>query len=367
MTTDTLPSIQRQLASQGQLIAGFSLSWIVAAVLLAALVLAGGIWNQLANTRVLSLMIEGGVVRYHDKQIGFIPGVPELKYFMASQDPVAWSLVLLAIALMLGYWFLKSIQFHQIAAAMGSRASVGTHSRAFLFGQGLNRWLPFHQGDVGTLLALRQEGCDDEETVLGSLYLGRFFILVEIAFFSLLGLFFLGWGDWFAVLFWPLVIFTVAYLMVRRPGGWHAGLDHASGLRQAVHWLLERPLLSFALTLLSVVAFFLEHVAVYALAQAFTSAFVILNIEFSVFLMALVGGSIARLIPVTPGGLGQYEIGFATVVFMSGTGAPEAVTVAILFGLLRYGVGALISLVLRLFYSVNVSLKDVLASVRVGL
>ena len=84
----------------------------------------------------------------------------------------------------------------------------------------------------------------------------------------------------------------------------------------------------------------------YLLSQAFTSTNVIINIEFPVFLMALVAGNIARLVPVTPGGLGQFEWGFAMAVYISGTGMPEAVTIAILFALLRYVGGGLFGLLI---------------------
>ncbi len=359
-------SVARPASGPGVLMGGISLSYLVAAGLLISLVLAGGIWNLLANSRLLSPLIEGGVVRYHDKQIGFVPGVPELKYYVASQDPVAWILVIFAVLLMFGYWTVKSLQFHAISNAMGSAASFGTDARAYLFGQGLNRWLPFHLGDNGTVLALNKSGSASEDQVAGSLYLSRFFVLFEIAFFGAIGLFMLGWGTWLAQVFWPLLIVGLAYLMIRRPGGWDTGIDHARGLRQAIDWLLARPLLFFLLALGSVMAFFLEHVAVYALSQAFTSKNVIMNIDFSVFLMALVAGSLARLIPLTPGGVGQYEWGFAAAIYLAGTGMPEAVTIALMFAVLRYGVGALISLLLKLAYRIDVTMRDVFNAMRVG-
>lgn len=367
MTSETVGmTASRGRATAADLMAGFGLSYLLAGAILVSLVHAGGIWNLLANSRILSPLIEGGVIRYHDKQIGFIPGVPELKYYVMSQDPVGWLIAGVAVALMLGFWAVKSIQFRTISRNMGSTGAPAPEIRAYLFGQGLNRWLPFHQGDVGTALALEAEGHSDRERIVGSLYLTRFFTLFEIAFFGLIGLFFLGWGTWLAQLFWPLVILGIAYLFVRRSGSWETGMDHATGLRLAFDWLFSRPLLFLLLGTLSVLAFFLEHVAVYALSQAFTSTNVIINIEFPVFLMALVAGSVARLIPVTPGGIGQFEWGFAMAIYLAGTGMPEAVTIALLFAVLRYGVGIGISLGYRFFSDVPVTLRDVFSAARVG-
>lgn len=364
MTDERMKSDAAPLSS-GQLIGMLTLSWLIAGALLTALVNAGGIWNLLANSRLLSLLIETGVVRYHDKQIGPIQGVPELKYYLASQDPVAWIVVLVAALLMLGYWAMKSIQFHAISSAMGMSGSVGDHTRAYLYGMGLNRWLPFQLGDIGTAMVLRGEGGQPDEKALGSVHLSNVFVLFEILFFGAIGLLLLGWGVWIGQIFWPLVILGLAFLIVRR-GDLSAGVLYWQGLRKALSWLLERPLLFFMLGVLSVLAFLFEHVAVYALSQAFTSQHVIINIEFSVFLMALVAGSIARLIPVTPGGIGQFEWGFAVAIYLSGTGMPEAVTIALLFAVLRYSLGGLVSLVLRLAYVIPISIRDLFASVRLG-
>jgi len=125
MTNETQNLLKPQKAEPGQLIAGIGLSYLIGATLMAALVLVGGVWNQLANTRLLSPLIDGGVVQYHDKQLGFIPGVPELKYYVMSQDPVASLLVLLAAGLMFAYWAVKSVQFRTISRSLGGDGKPG--------------------------------------------------------------------------------------------------------------------------------------------------------------------------------------------------------------------------------------------------
>ena len=104
-----------------RVVTSLTLPWLVSITLLGFLAVAGGLWNLVANTRVLNLMIEGGVVRFHDKQIGPIDGVPELKYFIASQDPIAWPLLALALVCMACFWLLKGLQLgHLIKKASGS-------------------------------------------------------------------------------------------------------------------------------------------------------------------------------------------------------------------------------------------------------
>ncbi len=79
--------------------------------------------------------------------------------------------------------------------------------------------------------------------------------------------------------------------------------------------------------------------------------------NFSVLLMGVVGGYIARLIPVTPGGIGQFEWGFAAALYVGGLGLPECVAIAILDNFIRYVTGTLLLLwvyILRVDYSFEV-------------
>src|SRR3954447_11651360 len=71
----------------------YTFSYLLGIGLLAALIWSSGVWNFLANTRLLSVLIDAGIVSYRDAQTGIIRGVPDLKYFLKSQDPIKWGLV----------------------------------------------------------------------------------------------------------------------------------------------------------------------------------------------------------------------------------------------------------------------------------
>jgi len=91
--------------------------------------------------------------------------------------------------------------------------------------------------------------------------------------------------------------------------------------------------------------------------MAFTSTHVILNVNFTILLMAIVASYIARLIPVTPGGIGQFEWGFAAGLYLGGLGWPECVTIAVLDNFVRYASGTLLWVwvyILRVDYSFEV-------------
>ena len=96
-------------------------------------------------------------------------------------------------------------------------------------------------------------------------------------------------------------------------------------------------------------------IAAYVIANAFG-----MGVEFDVLIMGLVGAYIARLIPLSPGGIGQFEWGFAMALYLGGVGLPEAATIAILDNAIRYVSGTLILGSVLLRYGVETNLRAVL-------
>jgi hypothetical protein len=115
---------------------------------------------------------------------------------------------------------------------------------------------------------------------------------------------------------------------------------------------------------LSLLAFLLIDVGAYLITQSFTSPNVILNVTFAQLTMGIVAGYAARLIALTPGGLGQWEWGCAAALYTSGLGFPEAATIAILVSMVRYLTGGILFAIVTVGPGVDTSLRDSLARFR---
>jgi hypothetical protein len=90
-------------------LASLILSLLIGILLLGALVYFAGPWDVLANTRVLDLLIDVGLIQYHGDNAGLIEGVPDPQYYLKSQDTINWTLVLLAIGIFFFFWFIKRL------------------------------------------------------------------------------------------------------------------------------------------------------------------------------------------------------------------------------------------------------------------
>jgi len=325
----------------GDFIKSLTLSYLVAALLLGALVYFAGVWSVLANTRLLDVLVSGGIVRQHDVHMGFVDGLPDPELLLLTQDAIDWRLVGGVVALYFVFWGIKSFQFHRISRFMGMSGSLSEHSSAYLYGSGLNILWPFRLGNAAVVASCAARA--ESSTRAGAaIYAAEVFVLFEVFVFGLIGLGLNGWTTWLGELFWALVIALTAFLIVRRarPGGvWIPGRASASDKKLLIRRFAESPSTLAAIAALSLLAFLIDDVTPYLMSQAFTNDFVILNVPFPVIQMGVVAGYIARQISITPGGIGQFEWGFAAALVMAGVGLPEAATIALLESAVRHGTG----------------------------
>lgn len=341
----------------GRILGSFILAYAFGVFLLVSLFWAFGVWDVLAGTRLLDLLIRVGIVKYHDQNLGWVEGVADHKFYLTSQTPVDWWLVALAALMFLAFFAAKSFQFDAVARHFGSAGSPGSHGRAYLYGLGLDRWFPFGLGAEGTRSVLLGQG-GDESTVRPALFAAHLLVLFEIVLFATIGLLGEGWGPWVGQMAWGAFVFGLLFFWVRRPPRASTRAlfrEWSRRVRTALVALTRDPPVFAKLGLLSVVAFALEDVAAYVLANAFG-----IGVEFPVILMGLAVGYMARLVPLSPGGIGQFEWGFAGALVLGGVGAPEAATLAVLDNLLRYAVGSLVLGSVVLWYGVETDLRTVL-------
>jgi uncharacterized membrane protein YbhN (UPF0104 family) len=218
-------------------------------------------------------------------------------------------------------------------------------------------------GAVGTRSALIAQGAS-HESAGATLSGAHLFVLFEIGLFAPIGLLGEGWGPWAGQVFWGAFVFTLLFFWVRRPAHTSALSilrEWTSRARGIIRALSADPPVLAKLCLFSFVAFALEDVAAYVIANAFG-----IGVEFPVIVMGLAVGYVARLIPLSPGGIGQFEWGFAVALVLGGVGAPEAATLALLDNALRYVVGTVVLGSIILWYGVDTTLTEVLRTFAPG-
>jgi uncharacterized membrane protein YbhN (UPF0104 family) len=346
----------------GDLVGSFTLSYLLGGILIAALFYYGGPWNVLANTRLLDVLIDGGVIKYHDMNIGVVYGVAQAKHYLMSQDPVDWRFVAAAVGVYLAFWVIMVIQFHGIGRWVGLKGSFGNHAKAFIYGDCYNRLFPFWMGNVAATTELEAQGESRQRSAI-VLYIQDVFVLFATLVFALVGLFIFGWQSTILTFMWPFIILGVCYFIARSVQARGTAVKDVNAWRSAwnlTKQLWHEPILLLRLAVLALLAVFCDDFCPYFLSRAFTSDNVIMNVSFLTIQNGVVAGYVARLIPVTPGGIGQYEWAFAASLYLSGVGFPEAATIALLDCVVRNVTYAAGFIVLRMWYGAETNFPAVL-------
>ena len=348
--------------------ASFAFAFLICALLVYSGIAEGGPFILAAYTRVLDVLIDAGIVAYTDHQmgllneVGLIEGLPDLNYYFYAQEPLHWN-VLGGVALIyFCFYMMKMVQFHAIARFFGMKGGFGAHSRAYIYGLGMHRILPYGGGDVAVLAALEGQG-EDPQKAASAISLQDRFVWFEIVSFTMIGIVLSGWLFTFRQLFWPAVLLGVLYFITR---GLRHHPDHApltgplDAFSQIFRALATRPLLLVQLCALSLLAFFLDDITPFLVSQALTSGQVYLLIPFLIIQGGVVGGYLATRIPITPAGIGQYEFGFCMALDAVGFGFDATMAIVLVDGLFRHGVPLLLFAVARVWHGIETSLPEVL-------
>ena len=269
------------------------------------------------------------------------------------------------------------MQFHRLARYVGVEGSVGQHLRVYIYGHALGRMLPFRMEEVAWATALKAQSGASVSQSARLVFMFQGFLLFEIATFAVIGLVMAGLLDWALALVPPIIILIIAHRLM--PQGRADGIplsDKLSLAGDAISGLANKPQMFVGLVLISLLSFTLVEFATYLIPQAFSTVTVPLVqdalgvqgipgirgavvVTPPVIVMAVVSGYLARLIPVTPGGIGQFELAFMTVLFLNDLPFTEAVCLTLLVSGVRYLTGLILFGLTMVLFGVETNFRQV--------
>lgn len=326
---------QQSARSAKEFLPTMILSILLGVFLMGALVYFANPWNILANTRLLRLVIDSGFVKYHDRDAGFVEGVADHSYYLKAQEPVEWTVILLAFFILVAFWALEAYRFHAVARYHGIPGSFGQHARAYLTGLMYSKFMPLHFGWMAGAAALQKVGATPAQAY-SSMFLFRSLLVFSIGAFAVFGLLALGWAAWVVQMLLAFLFLGAFYWWSKSAVNAANRVSVIAAVREHLQALLQRPASLSKFLLLAIIAFGMEDIVTYLLTMAFSTQQVLLHVTFDILLVAFAAGYLARLYPLTPGGIGQFEWAFTGILYLGGLGLPEAASVAILFSLFYY-------------------------------
>lgn len=266
-----------------------------------------------------------------------------VKNFLESLLMIRLDLLAIAGILYASSFILRGYRFGYIVKRLGEKTSTGFSSLAVSIGQTVNVITPVRLGDLARAYVFKRSGVS-YTCSLGGIAVERTFDILSVALIAIVASIYLGtrfMEPFYAIGFALLIVVAIVVL---------------SRMQNFVGRIMERA--KMAMTLgdsatifsLSLLVWFFDISVCYILAMSFG------GISIAVIALAVAIGNIVKAIPVTPGGIGTYELALTAII-----GFYQPYSVAFTLGFVDHALKNAVTVVLGLvaLSTMNLSLKEV--------
>jgi uncharacterized protein (TIRG00374 family) len=235
----------------------------------------------------------------------------------------------------LSAWWLRGWRYHIILKNLNYHVSITVSTACIFVSQTVNLVVPARLGDFVRVFILKHEYNTTYSEGVSSLVVERVFDIITVALLGVVAVFFVpNVPSWFyTVIVLPLVaggIFFVFLLFNRK---FSSKNRYIAIFLTMLHEIKRASLSLTAVVLLggsSVVIWLLDVLVCVAVVMMFQQ-----QIPFAVIVLAIVIGNLVKAFPLTPGGVGTYEISLAITFGLAGVDPAVATLIAVIDHLIK--------------------------------
>ncbi|MDO5844157.1 MAG: lysylphosphatidylglycerol synthase transmembrane domain-containing protein [Methanocorpusculum sp.] len=261
--------------------------------------------------------------------------------------------LLLAIAVCLIAWLIRGTRYKFILKRLDTNVNVPFSTACIYISQTANIILPARLGDFVRMFILKHEKKTPYTNSFTSLIAERVYDILIIALLGLISLPFLisiipaeyKWFNWLIIGVLIAGVIGIIVLVLAR-------FLHAEN--KIIKKILEifaqfRTVSSSVVSLgylsgISVVIWIMDVIVCWLVSMMFN-----VEIPFMLILLAIVIGNLVKAVPITPGGIGTYELALVVVFQIGGVTAASATLIAVIDHLIKNGV-TLIGGIISMYY-----------------
>jgi hypothetical protein len=241
----------------------------------------------------------------------------------------------LAVIICLAAWWLRGWRYHRILLNLNYRIKVAVTTACVFVSQTVNLVVPARLGDFVRIFILKHDYNTTYSEGISSIVVERVFDIITVALLGAVSLFFvLNVPAWFyTAIIIPLAIgfaFFVFLIFVGKltTKNKYIGyiLTMLDEIRRASLTLRSVVILSIT----SIVIWMLDVLVCYSVVGMFEQ-----QIPFAVVVLAIVIGNLVKAVPITPGGIGTYELAVAATFEIAGVAPAEAFLIAVIDHLIK--------------------------------
>jgi hypothetical protein len=254
--------------------------------------------------------------------------------FVALQNSIPEYLVV-GILICLCAWWLRGWRYHAILKNLGYKVSVTASTACIFISQTVNLIVPARLGDFVRVLILKHEYNVSYSEGVSSLVVERVFDIFTVALLGAVALYFVvNVPAWFyTIIVLPLVAGVIFFLFLLFMGKFSSKNRYISIFLTMLHEIKRASLSLKAVVLLggsSIVIWLLDIFVCVTVVMMFQQ-----QIPFAVIVLAIVIGNLVKAIPLTPGGVGTYEISLAITFGLAGVDPAVATLIAVIDHLIK--------------------------------
>jgi len=253
----------------------------------------------------------------------------------AAIEHIVWSYLLVAIVICLLAWFLRGFRYRVILNGIGISCGILFSTGCIFISQTANLIVPARLGDLVRVFILRHEYQASISQGISSLVVERVFDIITVAFLGAISLLFVfNVPDWFySIILIPLGLGVVFYIILI----WSGKLSSTHKYIRILLTILEQ-IRQVSLSVRAVASISFQSIVIWildVLVCLFVALMFQVSIPFAVVVLAIVIGNLVKAIPLTPGGVGTYELSVALTFSIAGVDPAVATLIAVIDHLVK--------------------------------
>ncbi len=243
--------------------------------------------------------------------------------------------LIIAVLICFFSWILRGLRYKYILEKLSVEITLFKSIACIFISQTANMIIPARLGDLLRLFIIKHESDATYSNGLSSIVAERFFDIVIVALLGVVTMpFILNVPEWFStVIGFTLAISFVFVIVIFALKDIHSsnrfiafGLNLIAEIKKAYSSISAL----FVLSSTTAVIWLMDSLICYVIALMFNA-----QIPFIIIVLAIVIGNLVKAVPVTPGGIGTYEIAVALTLAISGTPAAVATIIAVIDHLVK--------------------------------
>jgi conserved hypothetical protein len=257
-----------------------------------------------------------------------------------------------AVIVCLLAWYLRGERYRFILMRLSLQVETIFSIACIFVSQTANLIIPARLGDLIRLLILKHEKGATYTVGFSSVLTERVFDILTIALIGAIALpFVVGQEPWFSMLIGLVLILGLLFGIVLVFSGKFSSENRILGkvieVLSQIRLVSQTPRALLLLLFSSLIIWIIDCLVCMMVAMMFGEP-----VPFMVIVLAIVIGNLVKAVPITPGGIGTYELALAMTFELAGVSAGTAVLIAIIDHLIK-NVVTLVGGVFSIYYFGN--------------